>query len=93
MRCILGNGLARKEMARVFKNGLMEPNTTVSPFPLPNSHFTGEWKNNKAEGKGVFKHVDGDIFDGEWKEDKANGYGEYKHKNGALYKGYWKDDL
>ena len=24
----------------------------------------GEWKNNKAEGKGKFYHVDGDIFDG-----------------------------
>ena len=24
----------------------------------------GEWLNNKANGKGKFYHVDGDIFDG-----------------------------
>ncbi len=85
---IKANGLAKKEMEAALKNGLMEQNTTVTPFHPLNLPFLGEWKNNKAEGKGVFKHVDGDIFDGEWKEDKANGYGEYKHKNGALYRGY-----
>ena len=26
----------------------------------------GEWKENKAHGKGKFWHVDGDIFEGEW---------------------------
>lgn len=55
--------------------------------------FQGEWKNNKAHGKGKFFHIDGDIFDGEWLEDKANGYGVYNHVNGAKYEGYWKDDL
>jgi hypothetical protein len=63
----------------------------------------GEWMNNKAQGKGKFFHVDGDIFEGsflinnvfkgEWNEDKANGFGVYTHVNGARYEGNWKDDL
>ena len=47
----------------------------------------GEWKDNKAEGKGKFWHVDGDVFEGEWKDDKANGFGIYIHVNGAKYEG------
>ena len=29
----------------------------------------GQWKNNKANGKGKFWHVDGDIFEGKHKID------------------------
>ena len=41
------------------------------------AHYVGEWKLNKASGKGQFIHVEGDIYDGEWENDKANGYGVY----------------
>jgi len=47
----------------------------------------GEWKENKAHGKGKFWHIDGDVFEGEWKDDKANGMGTYIHVNGAKYEG------
>ena len=43
------------------------------------ARYEGEWRRNKAHGKGKFWHVDGDVFDGEWKDDKANGYGVYTH--------------
>lgn len=49
------------------------------------ARYEGEWRRNKAHGKGKFWHVDGDVFDGEWKDDKANGYGVYTHQNGAKY--------
>ncbi len=35
--------------------------------------YEGEWRNNKANGKGKFWHADGDVYEGEWKDDKANG--------------------
>ena len=28
---------------------------------------SGEWKNNKANGKGKFFHVDGDVYEGKKK--------------------------
>ena len=35
--------------------------------------YEGEWINGKACGKGVFYHVNGDVYDGEFREDRANG--------------------
>jgi hypothetical protein len=46
-----------------------------------------------AHGRGVFYHVDGDIFDGYWAYDKANGFGTYYNVNGSKYEGMWVDDL
>jgi len=89
------NGTEETEMDLVLKFGLMEQDTKVK---LENLKFEitinqGEWKNNKAHGKGKFWHVDGDIFEGQWADDKANGYGVYLHVNGAKYEGQWKNDL
>lgn len=39
--------------------------------------YIGEWRFNKAHGRGKFYHVEGDIYDGEWSNDKANGFGVY----------------
>lgn len=48
---------------------------------------------NKACGRGLFIHVEGDKYEGEWKNDKANGFGKYDHVNGAIYEGQWQEDL
>jgi len=39
--------------------------------------YVGDWRDNKAHGKGKFVHVDGDIYEGYWANDKANGRGAY----------------
>lgn len=57
------------------------------------SRYEGEWRENKACGKGKFWHADGDVFEGNWREDKANGYGIYTHRSGSRYEGYWENDL
>lgn len=49
--------------------------------------YVGEWRQGKAEGKGVFFHANGDIFEGSFKADKANGFGTYTHKTGQKYSG------
>ena len=41
--------------------------------------------NDKANGKGKFIHVDGDVYEGNWSNDKASGFGIYYHNNGAKY--------
>jgi hypothetical protein len=35
----------------------------------------GDWKDDKANGKGRYIHSDGAKYDGEWYEDKQHGYG------------------
>ena len=37
------------------------------------SLYEGQWKNDKANGRGRLLHSDGDVYEGEWKDDKSNG--------------------
>ena len=41
--------------------------------------YEGEWRNNMAEGDGVFYHANGDVYTGRFFKDRANGYGSYVH--------------
>ena len=38
--------------------------------------FAGEWANDKAEGKGIYKTLDGSRYEGEWKNDCVHGAGD-----------------
>lgn len=35
----------------------------------------GEWKEDKANGRGKYIHKNGSIYDGEWKDDFKDGFG------------------
>ena len=32
--------------------------------------YEGEWKSDKAHGKGKYTHMDGAVYEGDWLEDK-----------------------
>ena len=32
-------------------------------------------KNNKKNGKGIYKEANGNFYEGEWKDDQQNGEG------------------
>jgi hypothetical protein len=49
--------------------------------------YTGEWKNNKMEGKGKYVWKNGNIYEGEWKEGKRTGKGKLAFENGDTYSG------
>ncbi len=53
--------------------------------------YSGEFFNDKREGKGILKNKKIE-YDGEWKADKKNGYGIYSEKKGIKYEGNWSDD-
>lgn len=44
---------------------------------IDGAKYEGEWRYNKACGRGQFYHIEGDVYDGEWMNDKANGFGNY----------------
>ena len=46
----------------------------------------------KANGEGVFRYPDGDVYYGNFVMDHINGEGTYEHLNGARYVGMWKND-
>ena len=39
--------------------------------------FDGQWKNDKANGYGVYTHVNGAKYEGMWKDDLQDGFGNY----------------
>jgi hypothetical protein len=38
--------------------------------------YKGEWFDDMAEGKGIYKYANGTIYDGSWVKNKQNGYGQ-----------------
>ena len=60
----------RKSQDMEYKFGLMEGVMKVV-FVVKMHDGIGFWKNDKASGKGIFYHSNGDIYDGEWVDDKA----------------------
>ena len=49
--------------------------------------------NNKIDGRGTYKWIDGREFIGEWKDNNMHGYGVYTWKDGEEYDGQWKNGL
>ena len=63
---------------------------------VDNIEVTGYYKGEvnggtMADGKGVMKFSNGDIYDGNWKNGKMNGKGAMLYHDGAFYQGDWKD--
>ena len=60
------------------------------------NEFEGEWKDDKREGKGLYRwkaadRFHGDVYYGDWKNDNIEGIGTYKFNDGSLYEGEWKN--
>jgi hypothetical protein len=51
----------------------------------------GEWQDDKANGYGVYIHVNGAKYDGHWKGDLQEGYGVETWADGSKYEGFYKE--
>jgi hypothetical protein len=54
--------------------------------------YTGEWKNNKIEGKGKYIWKNVNIYEGDFKEGKRTGKGKRTFENGDIYSGDFVDN-
>eukprot|EP00039_Didymoeca_costata_P024796 m.11513 g.11513 ORF g.11513 m.11513 type:complete len:237 (-) comp4463_c0_seq1:111-821(-) len=58
--------------------------------------YTGEWNDDKRDGKGTCKYKNGSSYDGDWKGGVRDGYGVYSViRNGRKensYVGHWVND-
>lgn len=67
-------------------------------YSVNGDHFTGEWDDNKKNGKGTqFCKKNGGIYDGDWIDNLRDGFGTFSlpTKGGGhqkVYAGGWKDD-
>lgn len=51
----------------------------------------GEWKDDKANGFGVYVHINGAKYEGYWKDDLQDGYGVETWADGSKYEGNYKE--
>jgi len=64
----------------------------VGVYEYPDKRkYSGDWKNNKKNGKGTFFFSNGNKYDGEWKDDKMKGKGVYVWTNGDKFEGEYAD--
>lgn len=47
--------------------------------------YEGEWKDDKANGIGIYIHVNGAKYEGEWLNDKQHGEGIENWPDNAMY--------
>lgn len=53
--------------------------------------YTGEWMNDKREGRGAFFYKNGDRYDGLWANDLSQGEGRMIYANGDIFEGQWHE--
>jgi predicted Zn-dependent protease len=56
-------------------------------YQFSNSRYIGEFKNNRAHGKGTQTYKDGDKYEGEYLNGYYHGKGTYFYENGNKYVG------
>ena len=77
---ISSDGLSIREMKSTKMNG-----TIIEVSKDGTNIYEGEWKDNKKEGKGILKLIDGSSYEGEWKNDRIEGKGIMEYRDGGFY--------
>lgn len=54
------------------------------------SVYTGEWLENRRDGRGKLIHMNGDVYEGEWIADRKEGMGKQTWADGSQYIGGFK---
>jgi hypothetical protein len=56
------------------------------------SYYIGYWKNNKAEGHGIMKTLNGSDYEGEWLAGSPHGKGRaYDSIKRCTFMGIWRN--
>ncbi len=54
--------------------------------------YSGEIKDDQADGYGIYKWKNGSMYEGQWQDNQHHGKGVYKWPNGDIYKGQYVND-
>jgi len=62
-------------------------------FIMNGTSYTGEFKNNKMEGKGIVLIGNGNRYEGDFKNNTIEGHGVYTYKNGKIASGSFYNNM
>jgi len=68
----------RKVITKVYANG---------------DKYTGQYKDGKRDGRGVYQYANGDIYEGQYQDGLFNGHGIFRFFNGDIYNGQFEAGL
>lgn len=57
------------------------------------SWYSGQWKDGKKEGSGIFFYPDGSRYVGEFLDNQRHGKGTYIYRSGDSFIGNWKNGI
>ena len=55
--------------------------------------YSGEWKDDKMNGFGVYEYINGARYTGNWINNEHSGTGKYEFPDGSYYEGEWVNHL
>ena len=85
--CENGYGKYNCECGYVYEGDFKDGKKVNGTLTKKDLVYTGEFKNDLAEGFGVMKYKDGSWFEGTFKNNAPHGYGTYHFSNGQKYIG------
>ena len=73
--------------------GTSQDKVSTENFTQYGDSYTGDLKDGKRDGEGIFIYPNGDRYEGEWKNDKRDGMGIFTFEDQTLkYIGEFKND-
>ena len=87
VRLMMESGSMVKKQAKVHGKVINFSSHYLDPF---GEYYTGEWKDNKANGKGEHVWSTGDRYEGDWLNFLKHGYGTDFFANGDKYIGKYR---
>jgi len=85
--CENGYGKYKCDCGYVFEGDFSNGQKVKGTLTKKDLVYTGDFKNDLAEGYGVMKYKDGSWFEGTFKNNAPHGYGSYYFSNGQKFVG------
>lgn len=51
--------------------------------------YTGDFKEGKKDGFGIYKWTDGSCYEGWYVDDKKEGHGKFRSSDNKIFEGVW----
>ena len=66
--------------------------TGVYTYAAYGNTYTGEWKDDRRDGQGIYETTEGAKYEGQWSQGCQHGDGFVSFQDGSVYKGQWVMD-
>jgi hypothetical protein len=71
---------------------LKKPDTYIMEFNYELG-YTGEWKEDKKQGQGIYRWPNKQVYEGSWKNNARHGQGTLTLPDGSKIEGVWANDI